>query len=199
FRLAVPAASDPKYAKDRREAWLNVARVYHSEKRYDEAAAAYKEFLGAYRKDVQARASLAELYLRGNQRDSAMALYAAIPAHADSASADDLFGAAGAVLSGIPQTPDTSELDAACAKALKKKTPTLTGRQLSARCQPAAADTMRKCDALADPLYRRGVQTYEAGLAKSPGHRDALYDMTGVSLRASAPATTLPPARRLCA
>src|SRR5438874_2704460 len=44
FRLAVPAASDPKYANDRREAWLNVARVYHSEKRYDEAAAAYREF-----------------------------------------------------------------------------------------------------------------------------------------------------------
>jgi len=116
FRLAVPAASDPKYANDRREAWLNVARVYHSEKRYDEAAAAYREFLGAYPNDVQARASLAELYLRANQRDSAMALYAAIPAHADSASADDLFGAAGAVLSAIPQLPDTSELDAACAK-----------------------------------------------------------------------------------
>src|SRR5256885_14860614 len=94
FELAVPAASDPKYANDRREAWLNVARVYHSEKRYDEAAAAYREFLGAYPNDVQARASLAELYLRANQRDSAMALYAAIPAHADSASADDLFGAA---------------------------------------------------------------------------------------------------------
>src|SRR5207237_10066268 len=87
-------------------AWLNVARVYHSEKRYDEAAAAYREFLGAYPNDVQARASLAELYLRANQRDSAMALYAAIPAHADSASADDLFGAAGAVLSAIPQLPD---------------------------------------------------------------------------------------------
>src|SRR5436309_2159867 len=53
FRLAVPAASDPKYATDRREAWLNVARVYHSEKRYDEAAAAYREFLGAYPNGVQ--------------------------------------------------------------------------------------------------------------------------------------------------
>ncbi len=199
FRLAVPAASDPKYAKDRREAWLNVARVYHSDKRYDEATAAYKEFLGAYPNDVQAMASLAELYLRGNQRDSAMALYAAIPAHADSASADDLFGAAGAVLSGIPQMPDTSELDAACAKALKKKTPTLTGRQLSARCQPAAADTMRKFHALADPLYRLGVQTYEAGLAKSPYHRDALYNMTGISFMLNDTARVLPLAQRLFA
>src|SRR5205823_12636661 len=68
FRLAVPAASDPKYANDRREAWLNVARGYDSEYRYVEAAAAYREFLGAYPNDVQARASLAELYLRANQR-----------------------------------------------------------------------------------------------------------------------------------
>src|SRR5216110_3393323 len=177
----------------------NAARVYHSEKRYDEAAAAYREFLGAYPNDVQARASLAELYLRANQRDSAMALYAAIPAHADSASADDLFGAAGAVLSAIPQLPDTSELDAACAKALKRKTPTLTARQLAARCQPAAADTMRKFHALADPLYRLGVQTYQAGLVKNPYHRDALYNLTGISFVLNDTAKVLLLAQRLYA
>src|SRR5207244_4428958 len=74
-----------------------------------------------------------------------------------------------------------SELDAACAKALKRKTPMLTARQLAARCQPAAADTMRKFHALADPLYRLGVQTYQAGLGKNPYHRDALYNLTGIS------------------
>src|SRR6266702_1574041 len=199
FRLAVPAASDPKYANDRREAWLNVARVYHTAKRYDEAAAAYREFLGAYPNDVQARANLAELYLRGNQRDSAMALYEAITAHADSASADDLFGAAGAVLSAIPQTPDTIELDAACGKALKKKTPTVTARQISTRCQPAAADTMQKFHALADPLYRLGVQTYQAGLVKNPYHRDALYNLTGISFVLNDTAKVLLLAQRLYA
>ncbi len=199
FRLAVPAASDPKYANERREAWLNVARVYHSEKRYDEAAAAYKEFLGAYPNDVQAKANLAELYLRGNQRDSAMALYAAIPAHADSASADDLFAAAGSVLSAIPQTPDTAELDAACGKALKKKTPTVTAGQISTRCQPAAVDTMRKFHALADPLYRLGVQTYQAGLTKNPYYRDALYNMTGISFMLKDTAKVLLLAQRLYA
>jgi len=199
FRLAVPAASDPKYAKEKREAWLNVARVYHTDKRYDQAAAAYREYLAAYPSDVEATASLAELYLRANQRDSAMALYAAIPAHADSASADDLFGAAGAVLSAIPQLPDTSELDAACAKALKRKTPTLTARLLAARCQPAAADTMRKFHALADPLYRLGVQTYQAGLVKNPYHRDALYNMTGISFVLNDTAKVLLLAQRLYA
>ena len=199
FRLAVPAASDPKYANERREAWLNVARVYHSEKRYEEAAAAYKEYLGAYPNDVQAKANLAELYLRGNQRDSAIALYGAITAHADSASADDLFGAAGSVLSAIPQTPDTAELDAACGKALKKKTPTVTARQISTRCQPAAADTMQKFHALADPLYRLGVQTYQAGLAKNPYYRDALYNLTGISFMLKDTARVLLLAQRLYA
>ena len=187
FRLAVPAASDPKYADERREALLNVARVYHSEKRYDEAMAAYREFLAAYPNDVQAKANLAELHLRGNQRDSAMALYAAITTHADSASADDLFGAAASVLGAIPPTPDTVDLDAACGKALKKKTPTLTARQISARCQPAAVDTMKKFHALADPLYRLGVATYEAGLAKNPYYRDALYNLTGISCSTTRP------------
>ena len=45
FRLAVPAASDPKYAKDRRDAFFNVARVYHSAQRYDEAEAVLKPLL----------------------------------------------------------------------------------------------------------------------------------------------------------
>jgi len=200
FRLAVPAASDPKYATERREAWLNVARVYHSEKRYDEAAAAYKEFLAAYPNDVQARANLAELYLRGDQRDSAMAMYAAITAHADSASADDLFGAAGSVLGAIPPTPDTTELDAACGKVLKRKTPaTLTPRQIAVRCQAAAVDTMRKFHTLADPLYRLGVQTYQAGLAKNPFYRDALYNMTGISFMLNDTAKVLQLAQRLYA
>src|SRR2546422_407019 len=72
FRLAVPAASDPKYANDRREAWLNVARVDHSEKRYDEAAAGCREVLGADPNDGQARGGPAGLYLRANQRGSPM-------------------------------------------------------------------------------------------------------------------------------
>jgi tetratricopeptide (TPR) repeat protein len=201
FRLAVPAASDPKYAKERRDAFLNVARVYHSAKRYREAAAAYKEYLApsAYPNDVQAIASLAGVYIAENQRDSAMALYSTLPAHADSASADDLFGAAQSVLGAIPSSPDTAAMDATCTTAQKKKTPALTARQIAARCQPAAVDTMRKFHAFADPQYRLVVQTYEAGLAKNPYQRDALYNLTGISYLIGDTAKVLPLARRLYA
>src|SRR6266481_1311662 len=121
-------------------------------------------------------------------------------AHADSASADDLFGAAGSVLGAIPPTPDTTELDAACGKVLKRKTPaTLTPRQIAVRCQAAAVDTMRKFHALADPLYRLGVQTYQAGLAKNPFYRDALYNLTGISFMLSDTSKALQLAQRLYA
>ena len=199
FRLTVPAASDPKYAKDRREAFFNVGRVYHGAERYAEAAAAYREYLDAYPADVEAMADLASLYLQQGKRDSAMTLYAGILKNADSASSEDLFGAAQGVLGGIPNAPDTSEMNATCAKAAKKKTPTLTARQLSARCQPAAADTMRKYHAFADPQYRLVVQTYEAGLAKNPYYRDALYNLTGISYLIGDSSKVLPLAKRLYA
>jgi tetratricopeptide (TPR) repeat protein len=199
FRLAVPAAADPKFAKDRRDAFFNVARVYHGAKRYDEATAAYKEYLGAYPNDVQAMAGLAGLYMRDGKRDSAMTLYGAIVGHADSATAEELFGAAQAVLGGIPNAPDTADMDAACGKALKKKTPAITARQISARCQPAAVDTMRKYHALADPQYRLVAQTYEAGLAKNPHLRDALYNLAGISYLIGDTSKVLPLAQRLYA
>jgi tetratricopeptide (TPR) repeat protein len=197
FRLAVPAASDPKYAKDRRDAFFNVARVYHSVKRYDEAKAAYREYLAAYPNDVQAMASLAGLYANANQRDSAMGLYSAILAHADSATADDLFGAAQSVLGTIPSSPDTAEMDAACSKSQKRKSPALTVRQVAARCQPAAADTMRKFHAGADPQYHLVAQAYEAGLLKNPYSRDALYNLAGISYMMGDTSKVLPLARRL--
>ena len=199
FRLAVPAASDPKYAKERREAMLNVARVYHSVERYAEAAVAYHEFLAVYPNDISAIASLAELYLRANKVDSAVALYNRVLDNADSATAGDLFAAARSLLSAIPTSPDTAVMDADCAKAAKKKSPALTARQVAARCAPAAADTMRKYHALVDPQYRLVAKTYEAGLTKNPYSRDALYNLAGVSYTIGDTASVLGLAQRVYA
>src|SRR5437588_158973 len=193
------AASDPKYAKDRRDAFFNVARVYHSAKRYDEAIGAYREYLAAYPGDVQGMASLAGLYLLAGSRDSAMALYGRVLERADSASADELFGAAQSILSAIPVSPDTAAMDADCGKAAKKKTPTLTARQVGVRCAPAATDTMRKYHALTDPQYSLVSKTYAAGLAKNPYSRDALYNLAGVSYLIGDSASVLPLAQRLYA
>src|SRR5438105_15825408 len=98
FRLAAAAASDAKYARERRDALFNVARVYHSAKRYTEAIPAYREYLAAYPGDVQGMASLAGLYLQADKRDSAMALYSRVLERADSPVAVELFGPAGPLL-----------------------------------------------------------------------------------------------------
>jgi tetratricopeptide (TPR) repeat protein len=199
FRQAFGAASDPKYARDRRDALFNVARVYHSAKRNDEAIAAYREYLAVYHNDIQGMGSLAGLYMLGDKRDSATALYTRILEHADSASADELFGAAASILSAIPSSPDTAAMDVDCGKAAKKKTPAVTIRQIAARCAPAAADTMRKYHALTDPQYGLVAKTYQAGLAKNPYSRDALYNLAGVSYLIGDSASVLPLAQRLYA
>jgi tetratricopeptide (TPR) repeat protein len=199
FRLAVPAASDPKYAKDRRDAFFNVARVYHSAKRYDQATAAYREYLDTFPNDVQAMASLAVLHMQAGRSDSALALYRAIVRNAESASSDELFGAAVGVLSAIPQSPDTATMDSDCGKAQKKKNPALTARQIAARCQLAAVDTMRKFHAAVDPQYRLVAQTYEAGLTKNAYYRDALYNLAGISYLLGDTNKVLPLAQRLYA
>jgi hypothetical protein len=58
---------------------------------------------------------------------------------------------------------------------------------------------MRKFHALADPLYRLGVQTYQAGLEKNPFYRDALYNLTGISFMLSDTSKALRLAQRLYA
>ncbi len=199
FRLAVPAAADPKYAKDRRDALFNVARVYHSAQRYGEAEAAYTEYVAAYPGDVQAMASLAALYLRAGKRDSALALYAQIPDHADSADAGELFAAAQSVLNAVPEAPDSVAIAKECRAAVRKKTPAVTPRQIAAKCEPAVADTLRRFHAVADPQYRIASKLYEIGLSKNPYSRDALYNYAGISFLIGDTSKVLPLAQRLYA
>ncbi|HEX4602313.1 MAG TPA: tetratricopeptide repeat protein [Gemmatimonadales bacterium] len=201
FRLAVPAASDPKYAKERRDALLNVALSYHGAQRYAEAEAAYKEYLApsAYPGDVQALANLGSLYLKAGKRDSAMTLYTQIADHADSATPEQLFTAAQVLVNAVPEGPDSGAVISRCTAARKKRTPALTPRQLTARCEPVAADTMRQFHAIADPQYHLAAKAYGAGLAKNPYAREALFNLAGISFLTGDSSPQLPLAQRLYA
>src|SRR2546426_8387581 len=114
FKLAVPAANDPKFAKEKRDALFNVARVYHAAQRWDDAVPGYKEYLAAYPSDVQAMAGLAAVYSQQGKRDEAGALYNQILDHAGLAEATDLFAAAQAVINAIPNDPDTVPVGRKC-------------------------------------------------------------------------------------
>jgi len=101
FKLAVLAAQDPKFAKDKKDAMFNVARTYHGAQRWPYAMQAYKDYLAAYPDDVQATAGLATVYSAMGKADEAKVLYAQMLQHADAADAGDLFRAGQQMLSSL--------------------------------------------------------------------------------------------------
>src|SRR6266566_10072307 len=142
FKLAVKAGDDPKFAKAKRDALFDAARVYHAAQRWDDAVAGYKDYLAVYPADVQAMAGLASVYVQQGKRDEAVALYTQIIDHADSAEATDLFNAAQAILGGIPQDPDTAPVGEKCRSATRAKSRTLTARQIAVKCDAVTVDTL---------------------------------------------------------
>src|SRR6058998_48538 len=200
FKLAVPAASDPKFAKQKRDALFNVARVYHAAQRHDEAIAGYKQYLDSFPGDVQALAGLAAIYSQQGKRSEAGALYGQILEHADSAEANDLFSAAQAILNAIPNGPDTAPMGSACRAATRARNKTLTVKQVATRCAAVTDDTIKAFrTTLAAPRYRLAARAYEAGLAKNPNLREALYNLGGIYYLLDDTAKALPVAQRLYA
>src|SRR5256712_13262368 len=94
---------------------------------------------------------------------------------------------------------DTATSASACRTAQRKKTPVLTPRQVAAKCEPAAADTMRKFHSAADPQYRLAAKAYEIGLVKNPYARDALYNLSAIYFLAGDTSKLLPLVQRLYA
>jgi tetratricopeptide (TPR) repeat protein len=199
FKLAVPAAgTDPKFAKQKRDALFNVARVYHAAQHWDGAAAGYHDYLAVYPSDVQAIAGLAAVYTQQGNRDSAGALYGRILDHADSAEATDLFGAAQAILNAIPTEPDTAPVGAKCRTATRARNKTLTVRQVATRCATVTDDSIKAFQiAVAYPRYRLAARAYETGLLKNPSAREALYNLGGIYYIVGDTAKALPVAQRL--
>jgi tetratricopeptide (TPR) repeat protein len=198
FKLAAAAAQDPAFAKEKKNALFNVARVYHAAKRWDEAVPAYKEYLAAYPDDPQATAGLASVYVAMGKREEAMALYTQLLQHADAAEASDLFRAGQQLLSGVTP-PDTAALGGQCRAETRSANRALTVRQIAAHCDSTTRKAMRSFDAGVQGQYHLVEQLYEAGLAKVPYDRDALLTLSGVAALAGDTARALGAAQRLYA
>src|SRR2546423_1326107 len=178
FKLAVPAASDPKFSKEKRDALFNVARVYHAAQRWDDAVPGYKDYLPAYPADLQAMAGLAAVYSQQGKRDEAGALYNQILDHADSAEATDLFAAAQAGINPIPNEPDTVPVGSQCLSETCAKNKTLTVRQVATRCAAVTDDTIKAFRASIAPRYRLAARAYEAGPEKEPPYPQGAHNPT---------------------
>jgi len=180
FKLAVAAAQDPKFAKDKKDATFNLARVYHGAQRWDEAVQVYKDYLAAYPGDVQATGGLASVYAATGKRDEAMALYKDLLQHADLADAADLFRAGQQILNGLT-SPDTAAKGGQCRAETRSANRALTVRQIAAHCDSTTRAALRNFEASVQGQYRMVGQVYNAGLAKSPYDRDALFTLAGVA------------------
>jgi tetratricopeptide (TPR) repeat protein len=196
--LAAAAAQDPQYAKDKKDAMFNLARVYHRAQRWDDAARAYRNYLAAYPNDIQASAGLASVYAATGKRDEARDLYAQILEHADSADASDLFGAGQQILNGLTP-PDTTAQGGHCRAETRSANRALTVRQIAARCDSTTRTAMRNFEASVQGQYRMVQRAYEAGLAKNPYDREALFNLAGVAVLTSDTARALAAAQRLYA
>ncbi len=200
FKLAAQAAQDPKFAKDKKDALFNLARVYHAAQRYPEAIAAYQEYLTAYPHDMQATAGLAAVYSLMGKGGQAKTMYTQILEHVDSADATDLFGVGRAIWNGIPNAPDTAAQGTQCrAEARRRASRTVTARQVAVHCDSVTTKAMRDYDTAAKDDYRLVTQAFEAGLVKNPYDREALFTYAGAAALASDTARAFSASQRLYA
>ncbi|MGE5760779.1 MAG: tetratricopeptide repeat protein [Gemmatimonadota bacterium] len=202
FRMGIAAARDPKYVREKNDAMFNLANSYYAAQRYDSAATAYTEYLKIAPNDAQALARLGDVLESGGHKDSAMAVYANIIAHADSMDPSSLFNAGVSIYNGAPPNPDTVSLSADCRRDRTggRKGLTLVQRRgITAACDSVARQAMKDRDAAAAQNYRLAAQAFEAGLARNHQSRDGLFNLANSYLALRDPDKMLAIAQRLVA
>ncbi|HZA13445.1 MAG TPA: tetratricopeptide repeat protein, partial [Myxococcaceae bacterium] len=197
FRIAIErAGDDTAYTDDKRQAYFNIARMYHRAQRWDEAKKAYQEYLTAYPGDAEATAALASAYTATGMRDSANQLYRAVLDRADSVAFLDLFQAGVAIFRGAPPVPDTAAAAAQC-----RQGPGLAGGTTPAarrRCAAAKVDSvMQEHRKASRAIYELASRAFAAVLKKNPYYRDALYNLANTYYQLRDTANFLPVAQQL--
>ena len=195
-RAADIAAKDPKYLQDRRDALFNLARIRHSQKRWADAEATYREYLTVVPNDPEVLASLGSVLSQAGQRDSAFALYRRIIALGDSMGAMPLFRAGVEIFQGVSDTPDTAATGGSC-RTEARTNRQLTPARIRARCDSVTKGIMREYDALASTTYRLAAQAFEAGVKLNPYYRDGLFNLVNTYLQLNDSVGMLAVAQRL--
>lgn len=194
-RTADIAAKDPKFADDRRDALFNLGRIHHSQRRWAEAEATYREYLVILPNDAEILASLGSVLSQTGQKDSAFALYRRIIARGDSLGSMALFRAGVEIFQGVGETPDTAAAGGTC--RTEARTNRLTPARMRARCDSVTKGIMRDFDAAASSTYKLAAQAFEGGVRLNPYYRDGLFNLVNTYLQLNDSAGMLPVAQRL--
>ena len=169
----------------RREAMFNRGALYNQARRWTESEAAFREYLAESPGDVQALAGLAAAFAQTGRTDSALATYQVLLSHADEAEPRHLFAAGVAMFNAAPEEPDSGAIWDRCRDATRpagRATPAQT-RQVAASCSAAARDSMSAWRAASRQYFRGATGAFEAGLARSPGNRDGLFNVVNTYYR----------------
>lgn len=194
-RAADIAAQDTAFRQDRRDALYNLARIRHSQKRWTDAEALYREYLSVVPNDPEVLASLGSVLSQMGQRDSAYALYRRIIEQGDTVGAMSLFRVGVEIFQGLPETPDTAAAGGSC--RTEARTNRLTPARMRARCDSVTRRAMKEYDAAANITYRLAAQAFAAGLKVNPFYRDGLFNLLNTYLQLNDSASMLPVAQRL--
>ncbi len=184
------AAKDPKNLQDRRDALFNLARIHHSQKRWNDALAAYREYLTVVPNDPEVLASIGSVMSQMGQRDSAFALYRRIIRMGDSVGAMPMFRVGVEIFQAVSDEPDTAAAGKSCRGA--RATPA----RIRA-CRDSLSNIMKDYDAAAQVTYRLAAQAFEAGLKLNPYSRDGLFNLVNSYMQLNDSTGMLPVAQRL--
>ncbi|HEY6853688.1 MAG TPA: tetratricopeptide repeat protein, partial [Gemmatimonadales bacterium] len=198
YDLAAQSASDPRFVKQKKEAMFNRAAVLFQAKRWADAKASLQAYLAAFPGDPKASAALAGAYSELGQRDSALAIYNTIIAHADSADPLDVFEAGVKIFQAVPQAPDTAPVGSQC-RSDARRDRTLTLARIKARCDSVTTKAMRTYDAGVADQYQLAARAFEAGLRRNPAYRDALFNLANTYYITKSADKMLPVATQLYA
>ena len=202
FRRAVEAASDPKFARERKDAMFNMGNAFYAAHAYDSAAAAYSEYLKDSPLDAQALTRLAGVLENSGHRDSAKAIYVYIIAHADSVDPVNIFNAGVSIYNAAPPIPDSEHVSSDCRRQRVAGRTGLTlvqRRGITAQCDSVARDAMKTRDAAAAENYKLAAQAFEVGLARDAQSRDGLYNLSNAYFALRQADKMLPISQRLMA
>lgn len=195
-RAADIAAKDEQFAQDRKDALFNLARIQHSQRRWADAEAAYREYLTVAPNDPDGMAGLGSVLMAAGQRDSALALYQRIIARGDSGGGLPLFRAGVEIYTAVPEAPDTAAAGGSC-RTEARTNRQLTPARIRARCDSVTTRMMREHDATATSTYHLAAQAFEAGIKANPYYRDGLFNLVNTYLQLNDSAAMLPIAQRL--
>lgn len=201
-RAADVAATDPKFASDRKDALYNLGRIQHSQQKLAEAQATYHEYLKIYPNDPEIMAALGSIYMQRSSKepaykDSAFTMYRQIVSKGDSMGYYQLYRVGAEISQSVPEDPDTSAAGASCRSAARAKRPPPPLARIRATCDSTSRAMAKAYFASSQEAFTLAAQALSAALRINPYYRETLIFLANTSLGLHDSVNALAMSRRL--